>query len=284
MTQERPLGPADGHLDLDTLADLDEGLAEPAVAAAHEAHLTQCRACREQLARLRSTRVLLGSLPPEPMPAAVAERIDALLGGAAAASTVMPLTPARRPWRSHPTAAGLGVAAAAAALIAAIVVGTTRNSDNSGKPGTQAGASPPTARLLTLPITVSGRHYTTANLSRLAPQLVAGAATATPTPAAGAAGPSTVAGAQAAAVPPTLARLHDSPSALAGCVAALEKDGPTQIPLAVDFAYFAGRPAVVVVLPGLRSGFIDTWIVGANCSASDADLLNYTSLPAPSPG
>ena len=51
MTQE-PGAPAD-HVDLDTLADLDEGLLSDDERTAAEAHLAGCRPCREQQARLR---------------------------------------------------------------------------------------------------------------------------------------------------------------------------------------------------------------------------------------
>lgn len=74
--------PADataGHFDLDAAADLDEGLLEPAVAAAVEAHAGSCESCAQTLASVRSVRALLTAEPPVgALPDDVAARLAAL--------------------------------------------------------------------------------------------------------------------------------------------------------------------------------------------------------------
>ncbi|MFW6692587.1 hypothetical protein [Streptomyces sp. MAR4 CNX-425] len=92
MTQTpRPSGADDGHPEVDELADLAEGLTSPAGSQKLHRHLDECPACRETLDALDGVRGLLGGLPdPAPMPAEIAERIDAALaaetGGADATS------------------------------------------------------------------------------------------------------------------------------------------------------------------------------------------------------
>jgi hypothetical protein len=287
VSHEPPPGDAGigGHLDLDTLAELDEGLQPAAEAARLDAHLSECRPCREHQARLRSTRALLGSLPAVPMPAEVADRLDAALAGAATTATVVPLS-ARRGWRAHPTAAGLAAAAAGVALITAVVLGSTLHSSNppAARSEARAASAQDALAAIDLPVTSTGNHYTSGNLRRLVPRLVSPAAKNSipqSTAPQSSAGVSTLA---VPAFPPALARLHDSPEELRGCVAAVEKGGALQSPLSVDFADYAGRPSVIIVLPGLDSANIDAWIVGPGCSLTDADLLTYKSMPDPRAG
>ena len=73
-----------GHPDLETLADLDEGLLEPAADAAARAHVAGCLECADSLRAIGAARAALAALPPEPMPAAVAERLEHALVDAAA--------------------------------------------------------------------------------------------------------------------------------------------------------------------------------------------------------
>lgn len=303
MTQPPPVvgpgGPGAGHLDLDTLADLDEDLLAPDVTAAHQGHLETCAECRDLLDRIRGTRALLGSLPADPMPDGVARRIDAALA-TAPATTIVPFQAKRRGWRAHPTAAGLGAAAAVAALVGALVIGrTSQDSDRPAIPGTLAEGRAGTDTLATLPKASTGTNYTSKNLSRKVPALVnaqggttgagtgGGAAVATPTPAGGAV--TKAAGPSAAVVPPALRRLYSSPSALADCVRAVEAgSGRVAAPLAIDFARFDGQPTVLIVLPGLDAGNLDAWFVGPRCSAADANLVSYLAVspslsPSPSP-
>ena len=271
------------HLDLDRLADLEEDLLTPDEAGEAEAHLRDCADCRGLQAQLRGTRSLLTALPPEQMPAAVSARIDAALS-ALPATTIVPLSSKRRGWRAHPTAAGLGAAAAVAALVAALVVGKT----SSHSPSTEAGGSADSlgtgaARAsVPLPTTsVSGNHYTAHNLDRTVSALLTPVTAMAATPQGGAGATPQPSTAKAAASPePALNRLFTSPAALEACVRGIE-GGPAVQPLAIDFATYQGAPAVLVVLPGLEQGKVDAWFVGANCTASDPNLLRYRSLPDP---
>lgn len=280
------------HLDLDRLADLEEDLLTPEAAGEAEAHLRDCADCRGLQAQLHGTRSLLSALPPVEMPAAVVARVDAALS-ALPTTTIVPLSSKRRGWRAHPTAAGLGAAAAVAALVAALVIGkTTSNSpstDAAGGAGAAAGAGT-TRTTVALPTTsVSGTRYTARNLDRAVTALLQPATALAAAPQAGTSPTPQPSSEKAAPSPnPALSRLFTSPAALQACVQGIE-GGPAVQPLAIDFATYQGAPAVLIVLPGLEQGKVDAWFVGANCAASDPNLLRYRSLPdpnasAPSPG
>jgi hypothetical protein len=69
------------HPSVDELADAAEGLLDPALAAAVEAHVTQCQSCQSTAADLRRVTELLAADPAPPMPVAVASRLDSVLAG-----------------------------------------------------------------------------------------------------------------------------------------------------------------------------------------------------------
>ncbi|MFJ7247471.1 hypothetical protein ACIQWA_22915 [Kitasatospora sp. NPDC098652] len=84
-------GPTDAHPSVDELADLAEGLVEPAGAAeALHRHLDGCAECRGTVEALAEVQTLLGTVEPEPMPADVAARLDAALAEAARADHLSP--------------------------------------------------------------------------------------------------------------------------------------------------------------------------------------------------
>lgn len=87
--------------------------------------------------------------------------------------------------------------------------------------------------------------------------------------------------AQAAAPPvaPELERLR-TPEGLASClVALLPPEEPDLRPLAVDYAAYAGSPALVVLLPATGApDKVDAYVVGPDCAADDAQLLLFTRL------
>ncbi|MGA5817037.1 hypothetical protein ACPC54_04130 [Kitasatospora sp. NPDC094028] len=77
--------PAGAHPSVDELADLAEGLVEPAAAVeALHRHLDGCAECRETVEALADVQALLGDVDTPPMPADVAARLDAALTQAAA--------------------------------------------------------------------------------------------------------------------------------------------------------------------------------------------------------
>ncbi|MEU4299327.1 hypothetical protein [Kitasatospora aureofaciens] len=80
--------PADAHPSVEELADLAEGLVEPAEAARTlHRHLNGCAECRETADALAEVQALLGAVEPEPVPADVAARLDAALAEAALTET-----------------------------------------------------------------------------------------------------------------------------------------------------------------------------------------------------
>ncbi|MFJ8040135.1 hypothetical protein ACIRBX_06420 [Kitasatospora sp. NPDC096147] len=103
-----PTGPWSGtdHPEVDLLADLAEGLTDPATTDTLGAHLDDCPECADTLAALAEVGELLGSMPSPELPAGVAERIDAALAAEAIAPTVRPaaplILPAGRPGPPNP--------------------------------------------------------------------------------------------------------------------------------------------------------------------------------------
>lgn len=283
---EDPTVPAPGgggaHLDLATLAELDEGLLPAGQAARQQAHVDGCPLCQDERRRLRAVTVALRALPPEPMPAPVAARLDDSLRGATA-TVVAAGPPARARWRSRPTAAALSAVAAAAALVVAVVLGTTlgSGSDGSGQQaGPAAGAAGATnarSKAATFPVLARGAHYTQTNAARLIGQLV-------PAPAAGA---SVAAPRPATRVPTAMRPLYTDRAALLRCVALLAGNTTTQ-PLVVDFGTYTDKktvgvdqPAVVIVLPGTTAARDEGWIVGPGCVTDpDNDFYLYQTVPA----
>jgi hypothetical protein len=75
---DRPPGP---HPDLDTLADLDAGVLDAATAERVSAHAGGCPRCAKLITALGTVRADLRSLPPPPLPQAVAARLDATVAG-----------------------------------------------------------------------------------------------------------------------------------------------------------------------------------------------------------
>ncbi|MGK4582106.1 hypothetical protein [Kitasatospora sp. HPMI-4] len=75
---------ADRHPDIELLADLAEGLVAPEPASDLHRHLAGCPDCEDTFAALAEVRSLLGAVEAPPLPADVAERIDAALAAEAA--------------------------------------------------------------------------------------------------------------------------------------------------------------------------------------------------------
>ena len=95
--------------------------------------------------------------------------------------------------------------------------------------------------------------------------------------------PGLLAGRPVAGAPPAaqLAPLRQ-PARLAGCLSALlPPERPAVRPLALDYARFAGQPALVVVLPAEDPRQVEVFIVGPACTATEENLLFYAQLPRP---
>src|SRR5205085_9575222 len=74
------------HLDLDTLADLAEGLLDEDQAASAGEHLESCPQCRDLSAELADVSRILAEAPMPPLPAELAERLDAAIAAEVAAN------------------------------------------------------------------------------------------------------------------------------------------------------------------------------------------------------
>jgi len=83
-------GATSGHLSMDEIADLDEGLLTDERAAAAHAHLAGCVECSERASVLEASNTALRDLGPVAMPDDVAARIDAALAAEAAAPAPKP--------------------------------------------------------------------------------------------------------------------------------------------------------------------------------------------------
>jgi hypothetical protein len=148
------------------------------------AHVAGCAACTADLEALRRVRDTLRALPPVPMPADVAERIEAALLAARASSTplaasaggdtVVPLRqrskpagrsgPASSRWRTLP----YGAAASIVVLVAVVVVGIvalghsgSNDKKTASSPGLSAAAAATSPGSTTI---ASGTSYTSADL------------------------------------------------------------------------------------------------------------------------
>jgi hypothetical protein len=265
------------HLDLDQLAELDEGLLGPEGATRASEHLATCPECRQQQLRLESARAELAAAPPVgPVPDDVADRLDAALSAAAhpvassahpGSGTVVPVTARRSPvggmrW--------LQAAAVLVLLLAVVGIGVSAvgggDSAGGGSGGGSTAADSSAAGNLAgtaqVPVQQTGTHYTASDLGRQVQHLVSTKRAAVPGPeAAGAPAARSLSGAR-----------------LTSCLRGLQDTHP----LAVDLASFDGQPAAVVVLrtPG-DPKHVDAWVVAPSCSASNAQVKDFLRVPRP---
>lgn len=79
------------HPSRDTLADAAEGLLEPDEATVVDAHVSGCATCRAELAAFSEVSTVLAAAPAPTMPAAVAQRLGAVVAAEQAAREVSPL-------------------------------------------------------------------------------------------------------------------------------------------------------------------------------------------------
>jgi hypothetical protein len=267
------------HLDLDALADLLAGLEPPA-------HLAGCTGCQARLAELStalgSVTQALRALPEPELPAGLTDRLLATLASTAAqasatppvgapvaaapgTATVVPLAGRRTGTPRWMLAAG-GVAAAAAVVVGVFVV---VRPGSSGSKATSAPDAPAIARNDT------GTAYTkdAASLTAVLPGLLAGKAV-TPKGAAELAAP------QAGSLPDSLAPLR-VPATLAACLSSLTDPGDPGLPLALDYGTFDGQPALLVILPAPKPGYVYAYFVGPQCAPADSKLLFFEKIPKP---
>lgn len=280
-----PHTPHPSHVDVDTLADLDEGLLEAEQVSSVAEHLAGCPECRARRDALDDVQLLLrdrGAEADGGAPDDVVRRLDDALAAAAtplptASATVIPLTPsttrARQPWRTR-----VLQAAAVFVLVAAVgglgygairassggnSTGTTSAADSGG-----AGTAAKRAEAHRYVVTSSGRNYTKESLRTAVPGLLSGKYDATAQRSGGAPLASKVPTAHApAAGSLDPQRLRDG-KALTACVNNLAgtDDGPVT-PLAVDIARFDGKPATIIVLPDPKDpSIVFAYAVAPDCA------------------
>jgi hypothetical protein len=278
------------HPDLDTLADLQEGLLPPTPAAAVSDHLDQCPACRADFTALGEIPGRLadaadvGAMPDE-----VASRLDEVLAAEprTASVTITPLATARRNRVTHHNRV-LQAAAAAVLVLAATGIGISALQDRTD--GGMATADRPSAGDSddrefadgSVPVLSTGTDYTQATVVAAVPRLLL------------ADGPKVLANPGAEA--PTrasdstatqyAARLSEGP-ALRACIIALADDADTPVvemptPLVVDVAKFDGKAATVIILPTAdEADRLDVFVVGPDCGPADAKVLHFARVPRP---
>ena len=258
-----------GHLDLDELADVLAGERD-------DSHLRGCDRCSDRLAELAAAQApvsaALAALPVPAMPSGLPLRLTRALQEERRRelATVRPLRRRRAPtW--------LPAVAASVALVTVGTVGTvgwslldlsgsgdvdTAASDAGGGSGAQESeAAPEAATGLALP--PAGTDWADeATRADALSRLLAATDTSASSDAAARAGDG-------------LERLRD-PAALAACLSALP--GGDDDVLAVDYASYAGAPAIAVVQPADR-GTVRVTVVGSDCAAGDPDLLDEVVLP-----
>ncbi len=84
------------------------------------------------------------------------------------------------------------------------------------------------------------------------------------------------------AVPEDGLAMLRTPEGLAACLSSLlPPDEPDLVPLAVDYATYAGQPALAVLLPDPDPAQVSVFVVGAGCSAEDDGTLFFLRAPRP---
>jgi hypothetical protein len=288
---------SDDHSSFDELADLDEGLLAPSRADEVRAHLVGCADCRARHQALRDVHDELAVLPPETMPAGVAERLDRALAAAAVprSATVVPIMQhqRRRPW---PALAGVAAVIVVLGFIVAVGVGAlsgggTSDGGSSGGSGaaTSAGSNVLPQQTGHFTKSVSTRTFTHTSVQAEVRRLVSGGvgSLSTGTPAAppsavGSGGRNTPAlNRGLASLPKPLHPLFTSPTALLNCAASLTgRKGA--VPLAVEFARYTtaaarNAPSALFVFP-LDSTHVVVYVAGPSCSGTE-EIRDYLKVP-----
>ncbi|HEU0101078.1 MAG TPA: hypothetical protein VFR07_02030 [Mycobacteriales bacterium] len=290
------------HLDLDGLCDLLAGEGEQTQLG----HVARCPECSQALADLEQAqepvRAALAALPLPEVPADLTARLDAALLrareqdleaparpvagrvvalGAARSATRQRAGSRRGQGRRAPSWLLGSAAAAVVVVLTGAAIGVARMAGSgsqdsstaasdlpapaSGEAGAGAAAVPVPAPVPVAASSTGTDYAGPAELAAALPRLLRGSAPA--------AGPPS--GTGDAADP--LARLH-TPEGLADCLAGLPGQRSAG-PVALDYARYAGEPALVVVLPGRAPDRVDVVVVAADCRAADGHTLLAADLP-----
>lgn len=242
------------HLDLDTLADLAEGLLDEDQATIAGEHLAGCPQCRERSAELADVSRILAEAPMPPISAEFSARLDAAIAAEIAANPpgshdhpeLQRFSRRRRQMQLLSAAAAAVVVVGGAATIA-------RSMHSSGsdlaKDHVPADSPPSTGqgkrqKPMAVPAPADPKSGTDYRDSTLAAQI------------------KTVLAAHKLAP-------QDLTDQTQACVSSVTKGVRPQL---VDVARYNGTPATIIVLPGQGSAH-DVWITGGNCS-----ILKHTTI------
>ena len=260
-----------GHLDLDGLADVLAGERD-------DDHVRSCDLCTDRLAELAGAQdpvtAALAALPAPPLPSGLPLRLTRALQEERRRELAA-VRPLRRRQR---VPAWLPGVAASVALVTAGGLGWSAldlsgGSDDSatsaadgGGSGQESQAAPEAATGLAVPPAGTDWADPAARPAALSRLLAATDSSAEDSTA-------------ASAVPSSdgLERLRDR-AALDACLAALPGGGDDV--LALDYASYAGAPALAVLQPA-DPGSVSVTVVGAGCSSDDPDLLDEVVVPRP---
>jgi hypothetical protein len=266
----------DQHADLDALAD---ALAAESDGQPLPEHLQTCGQCGGALAALRAAlgavATDLAGLPAVPdVPEALQRSVvpTTPIG----ATTVLPSASVtsleeRRRAPRWLLAAG-GIAAAAVVVVGGGLLLTSNSTDSANNARSAAAPNQ-------FPVSATGSDYlSAAALQSALPRLLSGKPEALDSVGAGPTHASQVAPSKALADP--LASLRTT-QGLAACLASLTDVNDPGVPLALDYAAYQGKPALVVVLPSVKPSKLDIWVVGAGCNTDDPHLLLYAKADRP---
>ena len=284
-----------GHLDLDALAEVLAGERD-------DAHLRSCAVCTDELAALAvadaEVTAALTALPPLPLPDGLSLRLTRALQEERRreVATLRPLRRRAPSWLPAVAASAVLVMAGAAGWSLLDLAGSGGQDTSTETASGGGGAEDQDAQE-----SESRDEAATALADPSAPAPAATSSTgsapfaAPPAPTGATATDWAVAAARPAALsrllvlPDTrdrsataatadgLGRLRD-PAALADCLSGLP-EGDDGV-LAVDYARFAGAPALAVVQAG-EPGQVRVTVLGSGCTAGDLQLLDAAVLPRP---
>lgn len=280
------------------LAELDEAQLPVATALAAlpapplpDGLAARLSAALEAAGPLPASEPLDGPLRPTAVPPPDEdEEFDRAASGQPASRTVTPLQGSRRrpDGRSRRTwlpAAAVAVLALTAGGLALTALAGGDDSETASTAGGGAGdvtAAQPESAAEEVVVNESGRDYAAGPqvFDELLPDVLAGRARAADEPAGEQERDLSADSGLATAGGGDLERLRD-PAALEACLSALvPEDGSVQ-PLAVDYAAYAGQPALVVVLPTQDPASLDVFVVGAGCAPGNDSTLFFTRVDRP---
>ncbi len=291
------------HVDANGLAELRAGLISGRRATRIHAHLAGCQRCASVGAGLSGVRVLLASVPPSPMPAAVTARLSAAIAAEAAARSAPVAAPEqltrghtpqpagtasggppRRRWPgwTSPVPARAFATAAAVCLVAAGGYAAVQLT-SSGSSGPSVSAGPATRTRIG---TTAGPYHVGASRGGGQVQVPAQPAFSVVT-----SGidyrPSTLS-AQIESELSKLSRvgpdtqageaIRHTPTAQQDACALEVTSGVT--PTLVDAARYQGHPATIVALKQNGNPYAQAWVVGPKCSGAQSDQLTHVWLYA----